>query len=110
MEQQKLPNSTMIIVLSIFGYICCCIPIIGIIPASIAFSMATKSQKIYEVNPELYDNMSAIKTGKIVALIAIILNLLMFVRWIYIFATGDINEAYDEFMKAFNEAMEAQGQ
>lgn len=110
MEQQKLPNATMIIVLSIIGYLCCCLAGIGIIPSAIALVMANKAQKMNEENPELYDNFSTIKTGKIVAIIAVILNVLMIIRWIYIFATGDFDEAYDEFMRAFNEAMEAQGQ
>ena len=110
MEQQKLPNATMIIVLSILGYLCCCFAGIGIIPSGIAFFMANKSQKMYEANPELYDNYSTIKTGKIVAMIALILNVLMVVRTVYLLSTGDFNESYEEFMKAFNEAMEAQGQ
>ncbi|AIY13560.1 MULTISPECIES: CCC motif membrane protein [Cellulophaga] len=107
MEQQKLPNATMIIVLSIFGYLCCCLAGIGIIPSGIAFFMANKSQKIYEESPELYDNYGTIKTGKIVAIIALVLNVLMVIRWIYVIATGGfdtIQEQYDEMMRQMEAA------
>lgn len=107
MEQQKLPNATMIIVLSIFGYLCCCFAGIGIIPSGIAFYMANKSQKMYEANPELYDNYSTIKTGKIVAMIALILNVLMVVKLIYNVATGGfdaVQEQWDEMMRQIEAA------
>ena len=60
MEQQKLPNGTMIIVLGIFGYLCCCFAGLGIIPSAIAFFMAKKSEKMYAENPEAYDNAGQI--------------------------------------------------
>lgn len=107
MEQQKLPNATMIIVLSILGYLCCCFAGIGIIPSGIAFFMANKSQKMYEANPELYDNYSTIKTGKIVAMIALILNVLMVVKLIYNVATGGfdtVQEQWDEMMRQIEAA------
>ncbi len=110
MEQQKLPNGTLIIVLGIFGYLCCCFAGFGIIPSGIAFYLAQKSEKIYAENPDLYDNASQIKTGKIVSLIALILNILMVFRIIYVIATVGWGEMSDEFMRAFEEAMEAQGQ
>ncbi len=102
MEQQKLPNGTMIIVLGILGYLCCCFAGIGIIPSAIAFFMAKKSEKMYAENPELYDNASQIKTGKIIALIAVILNILIIIRWIYVFATGGM----DAIENIWSEAME----
>tara|TARA_R110000868_G_scaffold403147_1_gene680065 strand:- start:10370 stop:10696 length:327 start_codon:yes stop_codon:yes gene_type:complete len=107
MEQQKLPNSTMIIVLGIFGYLCCCFAGLGIIPSGIAFFMANKSQKMYEADPEAYDNYSQIKTGKIVALIALILNALIVIRYVYLFSTGGFEifqEQYDEMMRQIDTA------
>ena len=68
MEQRKLPNETLIIVLGIFGFICCCFAGIGAIPAGIGYFLATKSEKIYAENPDQYDNLSQIKTGKIIAI------------------------------------------
>ncbi len=96
MEKEKLPNSSAIIVLSIFGYLCCCCFGLGVIPAGIAFYMATKSEKIYAENPDMYDNISQIKTGKIVALVALILCILVIIRVIYVFATGDIEAAMEQ--------------
>ena len=107
MEQQKLPNATMIIVLSIFGYLCCCFAGLGMIPSGIAFFMATKAEKLNNENPEIYDNYSTIKSGKIVAIIAVVLNILMLIRWIYIFATGGFDtfqEQYDEMIRQIEAA------
>tara|TARA_R110000796_G_scaffold252631_1_gene389135 strand:- start:10329 stop:10655 length:327 start_codon:yes stop_codon:yes gene_type:complete len=108
MEKQKLPNSTMIIVLSIFGYLCCCFLGIGIIPSAIAFFMAQKSQKLYEENPEIYDNYSSIKTGKIVAIIALALNAIMIFRWIYVIATGGFDAIGDQWREAMEQYNAAQ--
>lgn len=105
MEQQKLPNATLIIVLGIFGYLCCCFGGLGLIPSAIAFFMAMKSEKLNAENPELYDNISTIKTGKIVALIAMILSALIMARWIYVFITGD----WDALMEQSREMMEQWG-
>lgn len=105
MEQQKLPNATLILVLGIFGYVCCCFAGIGIIPSAIAFIMARKSEKIYAENPELYDNIGQIKTGKIVALIALILSALVAIRWIYVISTGD----WDAILEQSREMMEQYG-
>jgi len=110
MEQQKLPNGTLIIVLGILGYLCCCPTGLGIIPSGIAFFQARKSEKMYAANPELYDNMSQIKMGKIIALIALILNILWILRVIYVIATVGWDEMQEEFMRGWDEAMEAQGQ
>lgn len=105
MEQQKLPNSTLIIVLGIFGYLCCCFSGIGIIPSGIAYYLARQSEKIYAENPDLYDNRNQIKTGKTVALIAIILNVLMIIRFVYVITTGD----WEENMERSRELLEQWG-
>lgn len=105
MEQEKLPNATTIIVLGIFGYLCCCFAGFGVIPSGIAFLMARKSEKIYEENPELYHNISQIKTGKIVALIALILSGLVVLNFIYTVATGGWGEFNEKFMERWNEGM-----
>lgn len=105
MEQQKLPNGILIIVLGIFGYLCCCFAGLGIIPSAIAFYLALKSEKLYKTNPELYDNYSQIKTGKIVSLIAMILCALMLIRFIYVLSTSD----WDALMEQQQEIMEQWG-
>ncbi|MGB5554230.1 MAG: CCC motif membrane protein [Flavobacteriaceae bacterium] len=105
MEQRKLPNETLIIVLGIFGFICCCFAGIGAIPAGIGYFLATKSEKIYAENPDQYDNLSQIKTGKIIALIALIISVLMLVRFIYVISTSD----WDSIMEQSREMMEEWG-
>jgi len=107
MEQQKLPNATMIIVLSIVGYLCCCFAGLGIIPSAIALVMANKAQKINNENPELYNNYSTIKTGRIVAIIAVVLNVLMIINVIYTLATVGWSEWSEEFSRIWQEKMEA---
>lgn len=103
MEQEKLPNGTMIIVLGVLGYLCCCLAGLGIIPSAIAYFMATKAEKIYAENPDGYDNASQIKTGKIVALIAVILNVLAIINVIYSVSTTGWDNLVEQFMQGYNQ-------
>ncbi|MGB6152661.1 MAG: CCC motif membrane protein [Pricia sp.] len=105
MEQQKLPNETLIIVLSIFGIICCWCLGIGIIPATIALTLSLKAQKIYNENPENYSNISTIKTGKILAIIGIVLSLYSIISMIYQLSTI----GWEGMMEQSQEMMEAYG-
>ena len=107
MEQKKLPNGVLSIVLGIFGFICCCTGIFGAIPAGIGFYLARKSEKLYTANPDEYDNYGQIKTGKIISLVALVLSLILVVRWIYIiYNAGGLGEFIEEFKAAYQEAME----
>lgn len=110
MEQRSLPNGVLIIVLGIFGYLCCCIVGLGIIPAAIAFYLANEAQKMYALNPETYTNINQIKTGKIIASIALILNILMILYVIYTISSVGWEAWSDEFMRRWNEGMERGGQ
>ncbi len=104
MEKQKLPNGVGILVLSILGIVCCCIPVIGIIFAVIAFFMANSAEKTYKLNPDLYENYSQIKTGKIIAIVAIVLNILNIAYSIYsIQALG----GWDAYMEQVQSMIEA---
>lgn len=101
METQKL-NSTIVYVLAIFGFLCCCFGGIGIIFSGIAFYIAhTKLKEAYE-NPENYENIEGMKTAKIVALVVLILNLFMIIRIIYILSTI----GWDGIMEQYQEALE----
>jgi len=101
MEKQKL-NTTLIYILSIFGFLCCCFLGIGIIPSGIAFFLSNKQQKEAYANPDNYENIEAMKTAKIVALVVLIINALMVIRVIYVFSTV----GYDGIMEGYNEAIE----
>ena len=88
MEQQRLPNSTLILVLGILSILtCCCYGVLGLILGIIAMVMANKATAMYMENPEQYTGYQNVKTGKILAIIGIIINL-MYLGWvIYLFAT-----------------------
>lgn len=77
MEQQKLPNSTLILVLGILSIpTCCCYGVIGLILGIIAIVLANKAAKVYAENPEGYTGFQNVKTGKILAIIGIVLAVL----------------------------------
>ncbi|WP_100611478.1 CCC motif membrane protein [Confluentibacter lentus] len=85
MEQQKLPNATLILVFGILSIItCCCYGIIGLILGIVAVILASKATKLYAENPELYTGFQNVKIGKILAIIGIILSALylLFVLWL----------------------------
>jgi ribose/xylose/arabinose/galactoside ABC-type transport system permease subunit len=102
MEKQKLPNGVLIIVLGIFGFICCCLSI-GFIPSGIGYYLALKSEKIYKENPELYENYGQIKTGKIISLIALIISVLSLIWTIYSINKMGGWDAYMEQVKEMTE-------
>ena len=84
MEQQKPPNSTLILVFGILSILtCCCYGIIGLILGIVTIILAGKATKLYAENPELYTGIQNVKTGKILAIIGIILSALylLFTLW-----------------------------
>ena len=88
MEKQKLPNSTLILVFGIISIItCCCYGIIGLIFGVIALVLANKAIKLYKETPENYDGYSNVSTGRILAIIGIILNVIYLGTTIYFWAT-----------------------
>lgn len=74
MEQQKLPNSTLILVLGIISIVSCCCYGLGIILGIVVFVMAGTATKTYMANPELYTGYQNVKVGKILAIIGMILS------------------------------------
>ncbi|MGB5822362.1 MAG: CCC motif membrane protein [Saonia sp.] len=104
MEQQKLPNVTIALVLAIVSFFCCCF---GGLPtaiiAGIAFILINKDEKKYKENPDLYSNYSQLKTAKIVTIIAIVIGILYFIyTWYSISQMG----GWDGYMEKVNEIME----
>lgn len=84
MEQQKLPNATLILVFGILSIVtCCCYGILGLIFGIVALVMAKKAIAIYKEAPENYSDFGNVKTGKILAIIGIILSVLMLVYMIF---------------------------
>ena len=94
MEKQKLPNGTAILILGILSIITCCCYGIGVILGIIALVLAKKDIALYAANPELYSDYKNVNTGKILAIIGIVLGAiyLLFVIWmIYTFGYDNLN-------------------
>ncbi|PKA96904.1 hypothetical protein B0O79_0545 [Flavobacteriaceae bacterium MAR_2009_75] len=108
MEQQKLPNVTIALVLGIVSYLCCCfsIGIGGIVLSGIAFFLILKDEKLYKQNPENYSNFSQLKTAKIVAIIGLVLGAIALVWTIFSISQMGGWEAY---MEQTQEIMEQWG-
>lgn len=107
MEQQKLPNVTIVIVLSIIGFVCCCFAgIPGVLFGGIGLILALKDEKLYKENPENYSNYSQLKTAKILAIIALVIGVLYLAYAIFnIYQLG----GWDAYMEQSKELMEQWG-
>lgn len=84
MEQQKLPNATLILVFGILSIVtCCCYGIVGLILGIVALVLAKKATAVYAADPDSYSGFQNVKTGKILAIIGIILSgiYLLFSIW-----------------------------
>lgn len=75
MEKQQLPNATLILVFGILSIVtCCCYGIIGLILGIIAIVLAKKTTALHNENPELYTGFQNVKTGRILAIIGVVLS------------------------------------
>lgn len=107
MEQQKLPNVTIAIVLAILSFICCCFGgIPGVVMAGIAFFLIRSDEKKYRENPELYSNYSQLKTARVIAIIGLVLGILYFF-WTY-YQISQMG-GWDAYMEKSRELMEQWG-
>lgn len=79
MEQQKLPNATISLVLGIISFIACCFSsgFGGVVLSGIALFLANKDKKTYNENPDQYENYSQVKTARIIAIIGLILAIII---------------------------------
>lgn len=82
----SVPNSTGIMVLGILSLVfnfCCCIPFLSTILSIITILMAGSAEREYRNNPGMYSesSYSNIKTGKICAVIGIVLSLIVIVLY-----------------------------
>ncbi|SHJ86575.1 hypothetical protein SAMN04487911_14711 [Arenibacter nanhaiticus] len=85
MEQQKLPNATLILVFGILSIVsCCCYGIIGLVFGVIGLILANKATKIYAQDPDLFTGINNIKLGKTLSIIGIVLNVLVAIFFIWI--------------------------
>ncbi|WP_299254620.1 CCC motif membrane protein [uncultured Aquimarina sp.] len=102
MEKQTLPNATLILVFGILSIVgCCCYGILGLIFAIVALVLAKKATAMYTENPELYEGYNNVKTGKILAIIGLILSAIYLVFVVIMFATI----GYEGYMDMVREQM-----
>lgn len=107
MEQQKLPNVTIAIVLAILSFICCCFGgIPGVVLAGIAFFLIRGDEKKYRENPQGYSNYSQLKTAKIIAIIGLVIGILYFLWTAYQISQMG---GWDAYMEKSREMMEQWG-
>ena len=75
MEKQKLPKATTSLILGIISIItCCCYGIIGWPLGIAALIIGNKAIKLNEEHPNDYEGVGNAKTGKILGIVGIILN------------------------------------
>jgi len=81
---QKL-NTTLVIILSIIGIICCCVYGLGTITAIIAIIIANKELTKYKENPEEYSNGPAMKSARTFSIISLFISFigLAFIIWVF---------------------------
>ena len=97
---KKQLNTTLIYVLSVLSFPCCCCAGLGIFLALPAFIISNNKVKNAMLNPDDYEgDFDAMKTAKTVALIALIVNGLYFLYNIYFIATADWSVLMEQYQQ-----------
>jgi hypothetical protein len=105
MEQEKLPNSTIVLILGIVSIISCCCYGLGLIFGIPGIILANKDTALYKQNPEIYTGYSNIRTGRILSIIGVVLSALYLIAIISLYiALGEegLLEMQQEMMKQYN--------
>lgn len=78
MENKKLPNVTISLVLGIISFIACCFSsgFGGLLFSGIALFLANKDKKAAGEDLEEYENFGQLKTARIIAIIGLVLAIL----------------------------------
>lgn len=83
--EQKLPNSQAVLILGILSIpLCCCYGIVGIVLGVVALVLAKKAMALYQENPGQYSGLQNVKTGKLLAIIGIVLGAIFLIFVIYV--------------------------
>lgn len=102
MEKQTLPNSTLILIFGIISIVtCCCGGIIGLIFGIVALYLSKQAKEEYMAQPELYTGYSNVKTGRILAIIGIVLSaiyLVMNIIFVAIYGWDGFQEMSEQWM------------
>jgi hypothetical protein len=84
MEKQKLPNATTVLILGILSIPACCFYGIGLALGIAALVVAKQDLRSYRLDPDNYEGYGNLKTGRILAIIGIVLNALLIIFMIAI--------------------------
>jgi hypothetical protein len=105
MDQQKLPNVTLAIVLSILGFVCCCIGgLPAIILSGISLIVLNNDKKKYIADPEKYSNYSTFKTARIISIIVMVMGILYLLFTIFrIVQLGGIDGMTEEACRVYSD-------
>ena len=85
MENQQLPNATLVLVMGILSIVgCCCYGIPGLIFGIVAIILGTKATKIHKQDPQLYTGYGNVQAGKIMGIIGVVLSVLavIYILWV----------------------------
>lgn len=74
--QEKLPNSTLVLVLGILSIVTCICYGQGLIFGVINLVLARNTSRMYQANPELYTGHGDVKVGRILSIVGIILSVI----------------------------------
>ena len=87
---------------------CCCYGVIGLILGIVVIVLAKKAKEIYLADPELYTGYNNVKTGRILAIIGIVLSaiyvLLIIVTLIFYGGVEGLQEMQDEMIRNMENA------
>lgn len=104
-ERQQLPNSTLILVFGILSIVgCCCWGIIGLIFGIVALIMSKKAIELYNADPHMYMGYQNVKTGRILAIIGIVLStiaLLVNIVFLVLYGLDGMEEFQREMMENY---------
>lgn len=110
MEQKKLPNVTIALVLAILSILCCCLPYGSgsIILGGIALFLIKKDTALLDTSedPSSYSNSGQLKTAKIIAIIGIVIGIILCVLAIYLAATGK-DQVWVDYLEQVQRELEA---
>ena len=105
MERQPVPNSTLILVFGILSLLsCCCYGLPGLVFGIVALVMANKAKKTYLANPDLYSGYNNVKTGRILAIIGIVLSviyILAIIGYLAIYGIEGYQQMQEEIMREY---------
>lgn len=110
MEQKKLPNVTISLVLAILSILCCCLPYGAgsIILAGIALFLVKKDTALLNESddPSSYTNAGQLKTAKIIAIIGLVIGIALCILAIYLAVSGQ-DQVWVEYLEDLQRQLEA---